>query len=318
MVHMPSWFRDGEVFVSFAPTIGINKDGEDLYVIDADTGKRTEVVDDQIQEDVDQLLSGQMTDTSIWIPKTGHEDRFIGVPVYSDDRPIKAFDEFMQEPEMTDFVARKLGDLITERLVDARYGHGSPSADTRTGTIPYIKFSDLRAGQVNINPTNRVPEVVARKFWKGESSGLYAYDLLTPIRTSKNIGDFCVLMPGQEKLVLTKEILVLHAAESAQFDNFYLLWAMSLKVVRRQWNRIVFMQTNREDVGDRFKEILVPVPLKDGVAAQVSASFRTYYEGMNKLRADYLDYLERDGRHHIFMSAKEAVEELGEEEASNT
>ena len=35
---------------------------------------------------------------------------------------------------------------------------------------------------------------------------------------------------------------------------------MTLNVVRQQWNRVVFMQTNREDVGQRYLEIEVPVP----------------------------------------------------------
>lgn len=54
-------------------------------------------------------------------------------------------------------------------------------------------------------------------------------------------------------------MLVLHAAAGAEFDNFYLLWATSLKVVRKQWDRIVFTQTNREDVGTHFRQLRVPV-----------------------------------------------------------
>lgn len=36
-------------------------------------------------------------------------------------------------------------------------GTGRPSKDQRTGSVPYIKVSDLRAGLVNINATNMVP-----------------------------------------------------------------------------------------------------------------------------------------------------------------
>ncbi|OHF25567.1 hypothetical protein BKP30_24110 [Rhodococcus erythropolis] len=215
----------------------------------------------------------------------------------------------MDDEDMGSFTARSLGSLIDDGILVARQGHGSPSADLRTGSVPYIKVSDLRAGQVNINPTNRVNDAVAQKHWRGKSSGLSPYDLLTPIRTSKNIGDFSVLMPGQEQLVLTKEILVLHAAEQAYFDNFYLLWAMSLKAVRRQWDRIVFMQTNREDVGLRYREVMIPFPPDFDTAYRTSGAVREYYEGMQKLRSQYMEYLERDGRHHIFMSTVEYIED---------
>ncbi len=314
MPHKPAWFRNGSVFISYAPTVGINKDGEDLYVVDPGTGKRTDAINNQVQEDIEALLGGHTTNTSRWADGKTVVDRYVGVPVYFDDRPLQDLDALLACDDMTSFTSATLGELIDSKQVKAGAGHGSPSADMRTGTVPYIKVSDLRAGQVNINPTNRVTEVVARRFWGGPTSGLAAYDLITPIRTSKNIGDFAVLMPGQEQLVLTKEMLVLHAADTADFDNFYLLWAMSLRAVRRQWERIVFMQTNREDVGGRYREIRLPIPSDKKIADAYSKPMRTYYEGMHHLRVGYLDYLERDGRHHIFMSTTEAVEEAAEEE----
>jgi hypothetical protein len=178
------------------------------------------------------------------------------------------------------------------------------------GEIPYIKVSDLRAGLVNINPTNRVPLSIARAFWGGEQSGLRAFDLLCPERTSKNIGDFCVLMPGQEQVVLTKEIIVLRDGPRATFDQFYLLWAMTLKIVREQWKRIVFMQTNREDVGKRFLEITIPVPPNRGEADRVSLVFRDYYQSIANARLALRDYLNSSHEHHFFVgSTADTVDE---------
>ncbi|WP_147458380.1 hypothetical protein [Rhodococcus sp. SBT000017] len=307
MSHTPEWFTNGKVFVSYAPTVGINKDGDTLYDIDAETGTRTNKVNDLVRRDIAALLDGETTDTSRWVESQSIAEPYIGVPVYFDNRPDFDLENLLKCEDMQGFESISLGDLIDRGSVIARQGHGSPSADMRTGTVPYIKVSDLRAGQVNINPTNRVTEVVAKKYWRGGSSGLAPFDLLTPIRTSKNIGDFAVLMPGQEHLVLTKEILVLHASDSAEFDNFYLLWAMSLKAVRRQWDRIIFMQTNREDVGTRYREIRVPIAPDARTAYEYSAPMRAYYEGMHKLRDELLTYLTNDERHHIFMSSNESV-----------
>lgn len=133
--------------------------------------------------------------------------------------------------------------------------------------------------------------------------------MITPIRTSKNIGEFAVLMPGQERIVLTKEMLILRATEDAPFDTFYLLWAMTLKAVRRQWERIVFMQTNREDVGSRYREIIIPVPANEDQATTSSAPFRAFYQGMDRLRDDIVTYLQTDDKHHIFISTADLVTE---------
>jgi type I restriction enzyme M protein len=313
MVHRPSWFRDGYVFISYAPTVGLNKDGQELYVVDPATGTRTSVIDDRLLEDVKAVLDrNATTDTSRWVEESALGDRQQAVPVYFDLRQIQHFEDLMATTEFEGFQSATLGELIDDGLIIAKNGHGSPSSDLRSGTVPYIKVSDLRAGQVNINPTNRVPEVVAQRHWRGGESGLAAFDLLTPIRTSKNIGDFSVLMPGQERLVLTKEILVLRAATESEFDNFYLLWAMSLRAVRRQWDRIVFMQTNREDVGSRYRQIRVPVANKMRMD-EVSKPFRDYYVGVQALRETFLQHLSQDDKFHIFLSSSEAVEEEIEE-----
>jgi type I restriction enzyme M protein len=161
---------------------------------------------------------------------------------------------------------------------------------------------------MNINPTNRVPNRVAEKLWRGETSGLEPFDILSPERTSKNIGDFCILMPGQQRVVLTKEVIVLRPGPEATFDSFYLLWALTLKIVRDQWKRIVFMQTNREDVGDRWLEIMIPVASTRTAARAASKPFRQYYTAIATARTALGDYLRESGEHHFFVSGAETPE----------
>jgi hypothetical protein len=298
VVYKPAWFKDGQVFVSFADTVGINKDGLDLYVIDRATGERTTNIDDRVSADIDALLAGDKGPTSRWV----EAERFpVAVPVYYDDRHTAALDHLLAQPEFGAFTSRSIGDLVEDGHVIRRAGHGSPSADMRNSTVPYIKVSDIRAGQVNINPSNMVPEVLASRFWKGDDPGIRAFDLITPIRSSKNIGEFAVIMPGQERMVLTKEVLLLRAAPEAPVDNFFLLWALSLKVVRDQWRRVVFMQTNREDVGARFLEVRIPWPHDTERAFEVSQDFRAYYLGVQALRTRFIHALEDGGLHHVFL-----------------
>lgn len=314
-IHKPSWFSDEHVVVSTAPTCGLTKGGRTLPLIDATTGHRVQVkdpdtgelvdaVNDKLLEDMQALAAGEWTDTLARVPRAYVSLR-CAVPVYYDRRFERAFLQEMAKPAFAGFTTRSIGELVRDGLLTVRGGHGSPSADQRIGDVPYIKVSDLRAGLVNINPTNRVPRSVAERFWRAHTSGLLPFDLLCPERTSKNIGDFCVLMPGQEQVLLTKEILVLRAGCAANFDQFYLLWAMTLKVVRDQWRRVVFMQTNREDVGKRFLEILVPVPKFDKKGECVSESFRTYYQTLAKARESFADYLQQSGGHHFFVSGVE-------------
>ena len=247
-VSRPFWFKDNYVWVSNASTIGLNKDGLDLYIVDVN-GNRTNVIDNKVMIDVKSLLSGKQTSTSGYVPYEKLTDSYIAVPTFSGDKSEALLKSKVRD-KLDGFTTKTLGELIDEGIITVRNGHGSPSADVRTGDIPYIKVVDLRAGRVNPNNTNMVSEAVAKKFWRGESSGLSAYEICTPSRASKNIGEPCMILPGQERMVMTKEILVFKVSPNAPIDSFYLFWAFSLNDVQSQWKRVIFMQTNREDLGD--------------------------------------------------------------------
>lgn len=106
---------------------------------------------------------------------------------------------------------------------------------------------------------------------------------------------------------MTKEIIVLRPGVKANFDPFYLLWALSLKVVRDQWRRIIFMQTNREDVGQRYLEILLPIPPTQKRAQEISEPFRVYYKTLAEARSSLSDYLRKENQHHFFVSGAEEL-----------
>lgn len=320
-IHKPSWFSSEHVMVSTAPTCGLTKGGRLLHKVDPvsaarikrtdpETGALVDAVDDRLLEDMETLQDkgsagthqgSKLTETLAFVP-ADQVTLGCAVPAYYDRRYHQQFQEELAKPALASFTSATLGDLLSREVVVIRGGHGSPSQEQRIGEIPYIKVSDLRAGFVNINPTNRVPLAVAERFWKGKQSGLQAFDLICPERTSKNIGDFCMIMPGQERVLTTKEVIVIRPGPAANFDNFYLLWAMTLKIVRDQWRRVIFMQTNREDVGDRYLEIEVPVPPSREVADNVSAPFRNYYSTLANARTELQGYLAADNAHHFFVA----------------
>jgi len=316
-IPKPAWFDRNRVMLSTAATCGVSKSGgllvrfdpvsgQRVAELDPDTGELADVVDDELLRDMEALYTHAGTDTLQFAPR-GDVSMRLAVPTYYDRRYHDAFAAAMHSEQFDGFSSASIGELAASGQLELRHGHGSALKDLRVGDVPYIKVSDLRAGLVNINPTNRVPRQWAEAMWNGPSSGLRAFDLICPERASKNIGDFCVLMPGQEQILVTKEVIVLRPGPRAVFDPFYLLWAMTLTIVRAQWRRIVFMQTNREDVGARYLEIEVPVPGDANRAREISEPFRAYFTAIARAREDFRAYLERSGDHHFFVSGAEAA-----------
>lgn len=269
----------GAVTIMNPQTCGIYKNGSDRYVVDSN-GKRTDEIDNELlkQASLYQASGGKWFE-SVPVQKTYDKDGL--VPRYYDRALDEPFDDLMKR---RGFESITIGELCNNKIISVTGGHGSPSNDLRNGTVPYVKVSDIRNMRININPTNLVPiKLAKKKFWKTENgkSNLQAWDLISPSRASSNIGEFAILVPGEEQIVLTKEVFVIWVNKnSIGYSPFYLLWALSLQEVRKQWQRVTLMQTNREDVGSRYKEVRIPKPITTERADSVSKAFRDYFVGL--------------------------------------
>jgi type I restriction enzyme M protein len=215
-------------------TCGVYKDGGRRYRVDPDTGKRLSELDDELNDHVDAYRAGQIPDGLAEITVAEAFKRRVLVPRYFDDRFVAPMREFLATNKLKPVT---IGELLDTRVLTLRGGHGSPSNDVRRGSVPYIKVSDIRALRVNINPTNLVSQNLAEGLWRGKSSGLKPWDLISPNRASSNIGEFAILLPGEEDVVLTKEMFVFRVARPGEggWDPFYLHWALCLRPVREQW-----------------------------------------------------------------------------------
>ena len=256
-------------------TCGIYKNGSDRFVVDSH-GKRTSIIDNELLRLAKEYSSGNFDEMfSVPLSKTYSSD--VLVPQYYDLSLQKPFEDMKS---LFAFSGVTLGELCKSGIISVLGGHGSPSNDLRNGDVPYVKVSDIRNMRINVNPTNLVPIELARRFWRTRDgkSNLKPWDLISPNRASSNIGEFAILVPGEEQIVLTKEVFVIRVHENDKgFTPFYLLWALSLMETRRQWQRVTLMQTNREDVGNRYKEIIIPKPISKEWADNVSSAFREYF-----------------------------------------
>lgn len=296
--HKPEWFRNQKVLVINAPTCGINKDGDTQYKVSKDGTRSLTEVDDKLYDTVCAVCKNEDSPHHEYKSIAEIVGSQVWVPQYHDKTSEQLIEHIFGSSDQ--FRLMTLESLLTEGKIMIKNGHGSPSSDQRIGDIPYIKVSDIRAGQININPTNRIPRELAMKFWRGDTSKLQAYDLVSPERASKNIGEFAILMPGQESIVLTKEVIIIRSLVPEEFDQFYLMWALSLKAVREQWKRVILMQTNREDVGNRYLQIKIPVPASKEIGDDASKGFRNYYRDIAAARYILNSELEKSGYEYVF------------------
>jgi type I restriction enzyme M protein len=224
--------------------------------------------------------------------RVAHDQRNL-VPQYHWRSPTrKAFETFCKD---NDCHAISLGDLADSGIIEVLQGHGSPNGRHHgTGPVPYIKVSDVKNWRVIENPSYCISETEARRLWSGTESGLAPYDIITPSRASRNIGMWAVILPHQTKIVLTQEFLRFRIhhdrlpSSLKGLDYAFLLAVMSLAVVRDQYDPLVHMQTNREDLGERWREVVLPIPNSVRDIEKWGAPVRKYFQPLIDNAADIL------------------------------
>jgi type I restriction enzyme M protein len=260
------------IIFSVPNSIGFDKRGHVLYK-DID-GEISNEVDDELSIATDVILRGNAESAAeerFYIPIEQEKARAKGIlaPTYYWRKPyLEALQNFCIEHSCDTIT---LGELVDQGRISVRFGHGSPpSRYYGRGTIPYIKVSDIKNWRIIENPSFYVPEEQAQKTWGKNGPGIMPFELITPSRTSQNIGMWAVVMPWQTQVVFTKEFLRLRVEPCEQHGDIldelsyaYLLYVMSLKVVREQYSYLVLMQTNREDLGSRWREVAIPIK-RDG------------------------------------------------------
>ena len=275
-----------QIVGSVCSTFGEDKHGRPRFkFVD---GAQTDERDDEMAEAASLLEAGSKASTSKLSFRFRQEDaveRGVLVASYWWRKPYTdAVEKFAHENEC-DLVS--IGELLEAGELKVTDGHGSPSSHFHgQGPTPYVKVVDIKNWRVIENPKYAIPEEEAIKFRKKKS--LEPFDLVTPTRASKNIGLFGVIMPWQTNVILTREIAVWRVPKEAnRVDPWLLLALASLRSVHDQFNFLVLMQMNREDLGNRYKELLLPLPKTAEKREEWSRPIREFFDASVRARESY-------------------------------
>jgi len=276
---------DHTIIGSVCETFGEDKHGRPRFkFVD---GKQTSERDDEMQETVELLRSRTVSESKLLFRFRQSDARSNGVLVasYWWRKPyLEALEEFAEKHDC-DLVS--VSDLEDAGELLVLPGHGSPSSHYHgRGNVPYIKVVDIKNWRIVENPKYFLPEDIAAK--KRRKRCLQPFDLLTPTRASKNIGLFAIVMPWQTHVILTREIAIWRVQPQAKrIDPFLMLAMLSLNVVHAQFNYLVLMQTNREDLGQRYKEVLLPIPRTGAQRERWSGPVNNYFSALVEARRSY-------------------------------
>lgn len=253
--------QQSEIIMGVLNNVGHDHTGKPIVQINAETHKE-EIVDDTpgVIEAIKNLQQGKEENSDLVFKVKAETvlDKDIFVPRYYWQEQTQLM---LKEAAKLGFDMLPLSDLIQSDALKFFDGHGSPKTEFKgRGNIPYVRVKDIVLWQIYKDPTALVSEDVYSEFYRPEKE-LHPKDILFVRRGSYRIGSVSMVSPYDTKCILTREILVLRLSEKNRWNITpeYLLYALSHQLVFEQIKNKVFIDTTLPNIGERWKELYVPI-----------------------------------------------------------
>ena len=179
--------------------------------------------------------------------------------------------------------------LINEGVVEVYKGHGAPPSEFKgMGDIFYVRAGDIVNWDIYKNPTSSVPVEIYQKGIKGKVK-LESNDILFVKEGSYRVGDCALLSPNDTNIFLNHHTLVFKIKNIENYykiDSYYLLYLLSHPLTKKQFFNKIMIDTTLPNIGDRWKELLLPMTRDDKKREEIKSKLKNAFEKKWKINKE--------------------------------
>ena len=197
-----------------------------------------------------QLSSSQLKN-DIYLPKY-YDPEIIGIL----DR-IGAHCQLLSVQELIDdnVIAISTGDEIGKMA----YG---------TGDIPFVRTSDFSNWEIKSDTKQGVSEEIYNQYASKED--VRALDILLVRDGTYLVGTSCIITDADTKMLYCGGLIKIRVLDPGIIDPYCLLGLLNSYIVKRQIRTKQFTRDVIDTLGQRFKEVIIPIPKDVRVKTEIS------------------------------------------------
>lgn len=151
-----------------------------------------------------------------------------------------------------------LGELADSGMLDVRAGHEVGKMAYGTGEVPFIRTSDISGWELKADPKHSVSAEVHESY--ATRQDIREGDILLVRDGTYLIGSATVVRKTDLPMVLQSHVLRLRFSSSSGMAPAAWLVALGSPFVKAQMRSIQFTADIIDTIGDRWREIVVPIP----------------------------------------------------------
>lgn len=175
-----------------------------------------------------------------------------------------------------------ISDLIRDNHLSVATGDEIGKMAYGTGYIPFIRTSDIGNWEIRTDPKHGVSESIYASF--AEKQDVKEGDLFFVRDGTYLIGQSCMVTKHDLPCLYQSHILKFRVADSSPIPAFLLLACLNAPIVKQQIRAKQFTADIIDTVGNRFEEIILPVPKSDSIATGITKEVQTNISNRVALR----------------------------------
>ena len=159
-----------------------------------------------------------------------------------------------------------------------------------TGNVPFVRTSDIVNWEIKIDPIKCVSSEAYEKF--ARSMDVKAEDILLVSDGTFLIGRVAMITEGNERMLFQSHLKKIRVEKGCPFDSHYLLYALSHPLVQKQIRSKTFVQATISTLGERLKEVRIPIAKDLDFRNQISRKVKNIIEAKERVRRETLELIE--------------------------
>ena len=251
------------------PTIRKDANG-DFVLLDevptvAENYRNRDLIDPEQQNRLGFLLSSEDIRNRILVPK-----------YY--DPGIRAHLDKLSET----YTLVSVQEMVAKRWVSLATGTEVGKMAYGTGDIPFVRTSDLSNWEIKLDFKHGVSQDIYDDF--KSKADVEAGDILLVKDGTYLIGTTAIVSESDVPMLFQSHIYRIRVKKPDNLSPWLLFACLNSPIVKRQIRSVQFTQDIIDSIGQRIREVVIPIPNDPELAARLTAEVQHIIETRNKLR----------------------------------
>lgn len=279
------------IFMAIANSVGHNKNGKPIYKIDKSENRK--ILDDDLPIIAKKFNSyknnNKIVDDHLGFNISYDElNDHIFIPEYYNPEIIKEIETLKKSGK---YSLLSIGDLIDKEVLQVRRGNEIGSQFYGTGEVPFVRTSDIVNWEIKVDPVKAVSEEVYNQY--KELQDIKENDILFVNDGTFLIGRTAMVTKLDLKIIIQSHIRKIRVLDKEFIDPFYLFYLLNSKIVRKQIDSKTFVQATISTIGDRLKEVVLPISKNQKEIKKIIKEIKNIIEKKADLRAKTVNIVDR-------------------------